>query len=381
MTQPWRATNNSLQIDAMPFYWRLSESSSKFPDITQQLPIRVTADEQFDYLKFEPTDNEWAIIDEAYRQNENIGFLNPDSGQMATYGASVNNFFLKAIRQTQATRIFEIGCGAGYSICFLRDQGYNITGIDPSEYSLHWSERLGFNLINDFFREGLVDENPNFIYCNDVFEHVRDVAQFSRMVYDLLDNDGAFCIATTNSTRSIAIGDISMFEHQHVNMFTERSLRLILRNAGFSDVDIMYGTYGNTFHVIATKTKSANSEKLSEGLSDCAGYFERASLKINSFRRYYMAESPLHCYVPLRCIPYLATVGDYGRTPLYDSNAAWRSRFIDGYNMCIRSLDDIKFTSSGRFFVGSTTFYDEIFRTLIAHGYPSTSITSIESLS
>jgi SAM-dependent methyltransferase len=365
----------------MPFYWRLSESLSAFPGIAQHLPIRVTADERFDYLKFEPAANEWAVIDAAYRQNENIGFLNPESGQMATYGASVNNFFLKAIRQVKPTQIFEIGCGAGYSIHFLEEQGFKVTGIDPSEYSLRWSERLGFNLINDFFREGLLDERPDFIYCNDVFEHVRDVAHFSRVVYDSLDDEGVFCIATTNSTRSIALGDISMFEHQHVNMFTDRSLRLILREAGFSDVDVGRGAYGNTFHVIARKSKQVNREAAAEGISDCAGYFDKASKKIESFGRYYATEEPLHCYVPLRCIPYLATVGDYGGTPIYDSNAAWRGKFIDGYGVSIRGLEDIAPTGSERFFVGSITFYEEIRRTLLARGYPFASVSSIESLS
>ena len=135
MTQLWSATSDSLQIDAMPFYWRLSESSSGFPGIAQQLPIRVTADERFDYLKFEPTAEDWMAIDAAYQQNENIGFLNPESGQMATYGTSVNNFFLKIIQQAKPTRIFEIGCGAGYSIRFLQEHGFKVIGIDPSEYA------------------------------------------------------------------------------------------------------------------------------------------------------------------------------------------------------------------------------------------------------
>lgn len=380
MTQPWRATNNSLEIDAMPFYWRLSNSPAPFEGIAQKLPIKVTADERFDFLKFEPTAAEWNVLDAAYRQNENIGFLNPESGQMETYGRSVNAFFLDAIQRIQPARIYEIGCGAGYSIRFLRENGFNVTGIDPSEYSLRWSERLGFTLINDFFREGLLDQKPDFIYCNDVFEHIPDVSRFSRLVYDCLDDEGVFCIATTNSTRSIALGDISMFEHQHVNMFTERSVRLILREAGFSDIHISGGTYGNTFHVVARKSRLSQSETIAEGLSDCSGYFERAACNIDAFGTYYVQGPRPHCYVPLRCIPYLAAVGDFGTSPVYDSNAAWRGKFIDGYGSAILGLEDVAYTGSERFFVGSITFFEEIRRSLVARGYPAQSITSIELL-
>jgi len=364
----------------MPFYWRLSSSPAPVEGIAQQLPIQVTADERFDFLKFQPTATQWDVLDAAYRQNENIGFLNPESGQIETYGRSVNAFFLLSIQQARPARIFEIGCGAGYSIRFLRDNGFDVTGIDPSEYSLRWSERLGFKLINDFFKEGMLEQKPDFIYCNDVFEHIPDVERFSRLVHDSLDDSGVFCIATTNSTHSIAVGDISMLEHQHVNMFTERSIRLILRHAGFTDVQVGSGAYGNTFHVVARKSRRPQGDKLQEGLSDCLDYFERATRKIEAFGRFYSQGPVPHCYVPLRCFPYLATVGDFGTSPVYDSNSAWRGKFIDGYGSPILCLDDVAYKDRERFFVGSTTFYEEIRRSLVALGWPDESIGSIETL-
>ena len=380
MTQPWHATKSSLHINLMPFYWRLSESSIPFSGIPKQLPIRVMADEQFDYLKLCYLASEWSAISTAYHQNENIGFLNPESGQMTTYGASVNNFFLNKIQGAQPKNIYEIGCGAGYSIRFLKKHGFNVTGIDPSEYSLHWSERLGFALINNFFSEGLLLKKPDFIYCNDVFEHVPDILDFSRAVYKCLDFDGTFCIATTNSQRSIELGDISMLEHQHVNMFTERSLRLILRHAGFSSVEIKSGSYGNTFHVVARKLRQPNAATDLEGSIHCLGFFERASKKIEAFGRYYKQDGSLNCYVPLRCIPYLATVSDMGMTPIYDSNIAWRGKYIDGYDQPIRSLGDVTFQKLNRFFVGSITFYRQIQESLISCGYSPDFIITAESL-
>ena len=380
MTQHWRATSDSLELKAMPFYWRLSNSTVGYHGISQRLPIRVTADEQYDYLKFEPSSEEWAVIDGAYHQNENIGFLNPDSGQINTYGTSVNNFFLDALQRTTPRRIYEIGCGAGYSIQFLRNYGFNVTGIDPSEYSKHWSERIGFRLINNFFSENLLDEKPDFVYCNDVFEHVRNVPQFSRMVHDCLADNGVFCIATTNSTRSIEVGDISMFEHQHVNMFTERSLRIILREAGFTDVEIGGGTYGNTFHVIARKKKSISRETTPEGLNTCAGYFDRAAERISAFTRYYAEVKQIHAYVPLRCIPYLAAVGDFGHSFIYDSNIAWRGKYIDGYTKPIQGLGDVTGNTKDHYFIGSLTFFNEIRDSLIERGCSIEKIDSIESL-
>lgn len=368
----------------MPFYWRLSGAALPIPGIAPRLGIRVVADPEYDYLKFVPSDEEWEVICAAYRQNENIGFLNPESGQIQTYGSSVNNFLLGELRRAQPRLVVEIGCGAGFSIQFLRQHGFDVLGVDPSEYSLRWSERLGFRLVNDFFREGLLEQRPDFVYCNDVFEHVRQVEKFTAMVHGCLADSGTFCIATTNSTRSISLGDISMLEHQHVNMFTDRSIALILAKAGFVDIDIRSGTYGNTFHVTAVKracgvAPAASPAARGEGRS-CDGYFERAAERIRAFERYYRRQPQPRCYVPLRSIPYLACVGDFGQARVFDSNVAWRGKYIDGYASPIEGVEDITYSPGQHFFVASLTFFEEIRATLVARGYPENAVHSVETL-
>ena len=385
MTQHWHVSPDSIEIAQMPFYWRLSDQTAPFPAIAPRLGIRVVADPVYDYLKFLPTREQWGVIDAAYRQNENIGFLNPESGQMQTYGSSFNNFLLGELRRTQPPQqVVEIGCGAGFSIQFLGQHGFNVLGVDPSEYSLRWSERLGFRLVNDFFREGLLETPPDFVYCNDVFEHVPDVEKFSDVVYASLADGGTFCFATTNSTRSIGLGDISMFEHQHVNMFTNRSIALILGKAGFTDINIGGGSYGNTFHVTALKRSRCLGQVIApaaqyNGLL-CDGYFERAADRIRAFERYYNEQQAPHCYVPLRGIPYLACVGDFGQSQVFDSNSAWRRKYIDGYASPISGLEDITYSPGQRFFVASLTFFKEIRTILMSKGYPPDAIKSIEDL-
>ena len=168
MKAPWNASDSFLEINEMPFYWRLSDTPTNNSEISARLPIRITQDHKYDYLKFEPTPSQWSEIDNAYKQDANIGFLNPESGQMLTYGSSVNNFFLTELERCSPQNIIEIGCGAGYSIQFLRDHGFDVLGVDPSEYSLRWSEKIGFRLINKFFDENIFNSQPDFIYCNDV---------------------------------------------------------------------------------------------------------------------------------------------------------------------------------------------------------------------
>jgi len=84
--------------------------------------------------------------------------------------------------------------------------------------------------------------------------------------------------------------------------------------------------------------------------------------------------------VPLRSIPYLACVGDFGQARVFDSNAAWRGKYIDGYGAPIEGVEDIVYAPGRRFFVASLTFFKEIESTLVSKGYPQATVQSIETL-
>lgn len=378
MQQHWKLTKNLFEITAMPFYWRLGSNINMFENISQHLPVKLEPDNNFDFLKITFNKEEWSIIEKAYEQDATIGFLNQESGHMETYGSSVNNFFLETVKRFNAVKIYEIGCGAGASIKYLENHGKKVIGIDPSEYSLKYSKELNFELINRFFSKTLLDEQADFIFCNDVFEHIPEVLNFSKSVFECLEEDGVFCIATTNSTESIRFGDISIIEHQHVNMFTKTSIHQILTCAGFSDIEVSEGSYGNTFHIIARKLKEKKIEKgTSKHRTLSLSYFENIKRNLKYFSEIYHSSRVLNCYVPLRCLPYLASVGDFGKTKIFDSNKAWRGKFIDGYSLPILGPEDIRSDKDEKFFIGSLTFYTEIRNLLIQKGVPRDSIFSV----
>ena len=381
MTRHWTLKENSLELFQMPFYWRLSKNAEKFLDIPQTLPLRVYKDEEFDYLRLNMTDQEWDVLETAYKQNANIGFINDESGHLHTYGASVNSFFLNEVKRLNPQKIFEIGCGAGGSIHFLAQNGWKVIGIDPSDYSLSWSKKTGFELINSWFSAQLFQERADFFFCNDVFEHIPNVKEFAESVFNCLNYGGTFCIATTNSSESIFRGDISLFEHQHVNMFTEKSIYQILHSAGFNDIKISKGAYGNTFHITARKIrKSVAKDSISGRPSLCENFFGKISANLNYFAKIHSAYESLNCYVPLRSMAYLASVGDFGSTPIFDSNISWKGKYIDGYNQPIRNLVDANVPTKEKFFISSLTFYEEIKKTLLKNGFDDANIFSINDL-
>lgn len=378
--QHWNIESNKLSIKKMPFYWRLSDRYEKNLKIPQHLEFRATKHCELDFLEFVLSKNEWDVLDRAYKENETIGFLYPSSGQLATYGKSVNDFFLNLAKSTNPKKIHEIGCGSGYTIQFLKKYGFDVIGIDPSEYSYKWSEKIKFKLINKFFNEINQKLNSDLIICNDVFEHVPNVIEFSKHVFSSLKQGGVFAFSTTNSTQSIQIGDISLFEHQHVNMFTEKSIYQILEEAGFNEISIGYGSYGNTFQVIAKKNRTKNIYSKNYKLNISNEFFEKADKKISNFFSFYKNSENLEFYVPLRSIPYLSTIGVYGKNNIFDSNPSWEGKYIDGYESKIKSINDIKKFKESNFFISSLTFFKDIKKILLLNGIENSNIYSIHDL-
>ena len=160
-------------------------------------------------------------------------------------------------------------------------------------------------------------------------------------------------------------------------MFTETSIHQILTCAGFSDIEVSEGSYGNTFHIVARKVKEKKLKKEPQDKNPVFKLFQNIKRNLKYFSEIYHSSSVLNCYVPLRCLPYLASVGDFGKTKIFDSNKAWRGKFIDGYSLPILGPDDIRTGKDEKFFIGSLTFYTEIRNLLIQKGVPQESIFSV----
>lgn len=143
--QPWNYSNEILEIKNVPFYWRLKENSSEHHILPSNMDFRFALNKEFGYFEYRLSEYEKNMISSAYKENENIGFMKLDSGQIGTYGASSNNFFVNIAKKYRPKDILEIGCGSGLTIVELNKNGFFAEGIDPSEYSKNAVMNLDFH--------------------------------------------------------------------------------------------------------------------------------------------------------------------------------------------------------------------------------------------
>ncbi len=386
MNSHWQINSNSLRLTLLPYYWRKSPSYIDTPiNIPSRFSMNATIDKKLSMLKYIPSDFEWDAIQASYSTDNTIGFLYEGSSQLNNYGSSVNKFFLDLAKSDKIKKILEIGCGGCLTLKMLKENGYDVLGIDPSEYALNASRKFNINLIKENFDSNFYGFNPDLIICNDVFEHILDPVEFSKNVYRVLGDKGIFGIATTSSELAISLGDISMMQHQHVNMFTKTSIYKILKLAGFSEISIKKSSYGDTFHIKAIKDNNSINTDLNDSSEPddfLSSYLDKVKINLSNFKKLYAKFGhDMGFYVPIRCLPYLSSVGDYGNSRIFDGNKSWENLFIDGYKKPIENLSNKSLNELPKyFFIGSLSFFDQIEETLLEKGISKKNIFSLSDL-
>ncbi len=99
----------------------------------------------------------------------------------------------------------DVGCGGGILAEEFAAAGFKVTGIDPSENSLHTArEHAKLNGLDIDYLQGtgenlqFADNSFDVVYCCDVLEHVRDLPKCISEIVRVLKPGGAFFYDTFN---------------------------------------------------------------------------------------------------------------------------------------------------------------------------------------
>jgi 2-polyprenyl-3-methyl-5-hydroxy-6-metoxy-1,4-benzoquinol methylase len=220
-----------------------SERRLKFQDG----PFSVVTCTECDLTYVTPRLDPQALIDNVYNENywssdaaKERGYTNYRSDQplyLRTYRRR-----LKVVRRhfQQPGRVLDVGCAAGYFLSVMQGEGWNVTGLEPSDAIRPNAEKL---LGPGNVRAGLlgeVDLEPasfELITMWDVIEHIPDPVAAVREVGKLLAPGGKFLIETQNVNSRTAKLLGKRWQHykhaEHIYHFNPKTLGIILERAGF----------------------------------------------------------------------------------------------------------------------------------------------------
>lgn len=150
-------------------------------------------------------------------------------------------------------RIFELGCGNGSVANTLTDQGFDITGVDPSTQAVYYATSCypSLKIFQDSAYEDLPARYGTYptVLSLEVIEHIYFPRQFASVVYNLLIPGGTAVISTPyhgylkNLLLSVS-GKMdahftALWDHGHIKFWSMKTLQSLLYEAGFESVSFL----------------------------------------------------------------------------------------------------------------------------------------------
>lgn len=101
---------------------------------------------------------------------------------------------------TQSNRLMDYGCGTGYFPAFMKDKGFDVTGVEVDEKAREFARnQFGINVVSpQDFLAGKIEGSFDVITMWHVLEHVEKLDQVMLRLKAYLSGDGVLVIALPN---------------------------------------------------------------------------------------------------------------------------------------------------------------------------------------
>lgn len=134
--------------------------------------------------------------------------------------------------------LLQIGCSDGYTLSEFKKTGWKVSGVDPSTSALKLAnERYGISGIVGNFESVTKLGQYDAIVATHVLEHIYEPKSFLEKIKVHLKPEGLLLLEVPCLDRPETWPN-GYFTFEHVNYYSEQSLRSALSAAGFEIIDI-----------------------------------------------------------------------------------------------------------------------------------------------
>lgn len=133
--------------------------------------------------------------------------------------------------------LLDIGAASGIFLHLAKQEGYDISGIEPSQFLVKEAQRLfGIELFQGTIAEFRSQEKFAVITLLDILEHLPEPGDFMKQIDRLIQKDGIIVIVTPDINSFAARVTGRRWWHYriaHVNFFNLQSLHYLLADHGY----------------------------------------------------------------------------------------------------------------------------------------------------
>lgn len=164
---------------------------------------------------------------------------------------AVRRLLGRALPEGAPKRVFELGCGNGSVARLLAAEGYQVTGVDPSEQGIAQARRAypGLRLEPGSAYDELAARYGRFpaVLSLEVVEHLYAPRAFAETLFRLLEPGGTAILSTPYhgywKNLALALSGrldehfTALWDHGHIKFWSVKTLSILLREAGFVSVE------------------------------------------------------------------------------------------------------------------------------------------------
>lgn len=161
---------------------------------------------------------------------------------LLSYRQSVASGFVSRFG-LQEKAVLDVGCGSGEFLTCLREAGAAPCGIEPSLGLVNKAKERGFDVIHSLVSQQAFQNagRYNAWTCLQVLEHLEDPVSFLSVLRGVLRNGGKGLVEVPRLEFILSERRFYDFFRDHVNYFSDATLRLTCELAGYTVLETQVG--------------------------------------------------------------------------------------------------------------------------------------------
>ena len=216
---------------------------------TQNFPNEANIDKYYDTAVYiSHSDNKKGLVNKLYHSIRKI-MLKQKARIITKHAGNTGN-------------ILDIGCGIGYFLGHMKQQGYEVTGIEKNDYARNAAiKQFSINCYASEKLNSLNKESFDIITFWHSLEHLEKLNETINTIHSLLKKNGTVFIAVPNANSA----DARYYKEKwaaydvprHLWHFTAETMKQLLEKAGFY-IETIYPMPFDAFYVAMLSEKYKN---------------------------------------------------------------------------------------------------------------------------
>ncbi|GAH46903.1 unnamed protein product [marine sediment metagenome] len=150
--------------------------------------------------------------------------------------------------------LLDIGCSAGFFIACLKRYGWDVRGIDISEWATNFArEKLDLDVLMGSIEDVEISDRFDVITMYHILEHLPHPLQSLKKVSEILSNDGVLVVKGPNLASFDRIWHGTNWrgytDQSHLYYFTPKTYQMLLERAGFLIQKIVFQYWDPISHL------------------------------------------------------------------------------------------------------------------------------------